>query len=189
MGQQQLVDHRATRPRTVLGHADERVVAALREVLEAGRERDAGAASGVHRDDGVVERPELIIALDAATRTLCATVPRMKGTRSVDAAQLLAQMVVPAPMRPGWAEVLAMDHSVVPCERLLSVDARLAGAAARPVIAPQTIAVDQGKVFVSSSFIAACESLGIPVQPAPPGNGPAKGHVERSFSSINTLFV
>jgi hypothetical protein len=49
--------------------------------------------------------------------------------------------------------------------------------------------VDQGNVFISSSFIAACESLGISVQPAPQGNGPAKGHVERTFSSINTLFV
>lgn len=129
------------------------------------------------------------IALDVATRTICAAVLRAKGTRSVDAAQLLAQMMVPAPMRPGWAEALAMEHSVAPYERLLSVDARLEGAAARPVITPQTIVVDQGNVFISSSFIAACESLGISVQPAPPGNGPAKGHVERTFSSINTLFV
>ncbi|WP_333779068.1 Mu transposase C-terminal domain-containing protein [Streptomyces sp. IBSBF 3136] len=263
-----LVDHRATRPRSTLGRADERVVAALREVLETGRERSSGTlgrlrvytgrllaerygegvvplppaatfnrlvhalADGrgllgsarqrrwrsarpappfvpttvmapgelvmldstvldafVVLDDGVVERPELTIALDVATRTICAAVLRAKGTRSVDAAQLLAQMVVPAPMRPGWVEALAMEHSVVPYERLLSVDARLEGAAARPVIIPQTVVVDQGKVFVSSSFIAACESLGISVQPAPPGNGPAKGHVERTFSSINTLFV
>jgi hypothetical protein len=263
-----LVDHRATRPRSVLGRADERVVAALREVLEAGRERSSGTlgrlrvyterllaeqygdgvvplpssatfnrlvhalADGrglldsarqrrwrsarpaapfvpttvmapgelvmmdstvldafVVLDDGVVERPELTIALDVATRTICAAVLRAKGTRSVDAAQLLAQMMVPAPIRPGWAEALAMEHSVVPYERLLSRDARLEGAAARPVITPQTIVVDQGNVFISSSFIAACESLGISVQPTPPGNGPAKGHVERTFSSINTLFV
>ncbi|MET9418766.1 transposase [Streptomyces klenkii] len=263
-----LVDHRATRPQSALGRTDERVVTALREVLEAGRERsrgtlgrlrvyterllderhgvgvvplpssatfnrlvhalaDGGGLLGSARqrrwrsarpappfvpttvmapgelvmmdstvldafvvlDDGVVERPELTIALDVATRTICAAVLRAKGTRSVDAAQLLAQMMVPAPMRPGWAEGLAMEHSVVPYERLLSVDARLEGAAARPVITPQTIVVDQGNVFISSSFIAACESLGISVQPAPPGNGPAKGHVERTFSSINTLFV
>ncbi|MFJ4246474.1 hypothetical protein ACIP17_38460 [Streptomyces iakyrus] len=205
-----LVDHRATRPRSLLGRADERVVAALREVLEAGRERSSGTlgrlrvyterllaerygegvvplpssatfnrlvhalADGrgllgsarqrrwrsarpappfvpttvmtpgelemmdstvldafVVLDDGVVERPELTIALDVATRTICAAVLRAKGTRSVDAAQLLAQMMVPAPMRPGWAEALAMEHSVVPYERLLSVDARLEGAAAR----------------------------------------------------------
>ncbi|GGW96588.1 hypothetical protein GCM10010297_18090 [Streptomyces malachitofuscus] len=37
-----LVDHRATRPRSVLGRVDERVVAALREVLGAGRGRSSG---------------------------------------------------------------------------------------------------------------------------------------------------
>jgi hypothetical protein len=263
-----LVDQRAARPRSALGRADERVVAALLEVLEAGQERSSGtlgrlrvyterllaeqhgdgvvplpSAATFNRlvhaladgrgllgsarqrrwrsarpappfvpttvmapgelvmmdstvldafvvlDDGVVERPELTIALDVATRSICAAVLCAKGTRSVDAAQLLAQMMVPAPMQPGWAEALAMEHSVVPYERLLSRDARLEGAAARPVITPQTIVVDQGNVFVSSSFIAACESLGISVQPTPPRNGPAKGHVERTFSSINTLFV
>ncbi|MFD5390791.1 Mu transposase C-terminal domain-containing protein [Streptomyces sp. NPDC127074] len=263
-----LVDHRATRPRTALGRADERLVAAMQEALEAQRERSDGTlqrlrvytervlaerhgdgvvplpssaafnrlvhalADGrrlmgsarqrrwrsarpappfvpttvmapgelvmmdstvldvfVVLDEGVVERPELTIALDVATRSICAAVLRPKGTRSVDAAQLLAQMMVPAPMRPAWPEALAMEASVIPYERLLSVDARLEGAAARPVIIPQTIVVDQGSVFVSSSFIAACESLGISVQPAPPGNGPAKGHVERTFSSIKTLFV
>ncbi|GGS15052.1 hypothetical protein GCM10010236_81360 [Streptomyces eurythermus] len=47
-----LVDHRATRPRTALGRADERVVAALRGGAggRAGAlQRDAGTASGVHR--------------------------------------------------------------------------------------------------------------------------------------------
>ncbi|GHF26166.1 hypothetical protein GCM10018789_64930 [Streptomyces werraensis] len=149
-----LVDHRATRPRTALGRANERVVAA-REVLEAGRERSSGTlgrlrvhterllaeqygqgvvplpssatfnrlahalADGrglldsarqrrwrsarpappfvpttvmapgelvmtdstvldafVVLDDGVVERPELTIALDVATRTIRAAVLR-----------------------------------------------------------------------------------------------------------------
>ncbi|WP_329167881.1 hypothetical protein OG939_35705 [Streptomyces sp. NBC_01685] len=36
------MDQRAARPRSALGRADERVVAALREVLEAGQERSSG---------------------------------------------------------------------------------------------------------------------------------------------------
>ncbi|MGW0649430.1 transposase [Streptomyces umbrinus] len=263
-----LVDGRAKRPYRAYGQADERVVAALDEVLEAGRERSDGTLTrlrvyterlleqrhgpgvvalpsvsvfnrlvrtlaeerGVQGsarqrrwraarpavpfqslsvmvpgevvmvdstlldafvvlDDGVVERPELTIALDVATRSICAASLRPRGTRSVDAAELLAQMMVPAPMRPGWPQALAMQHSVIPYERLLSVDTRLAGAAARPVIVPQTVVVDQGRVFVSSSFVAACASLGISVQPTPPGAPAAKGQVERTFSSINTLFV
>ncbi|MCI3150433.1 hypothetical protein ELQ39_01360 [Streptomyces sp. GB4-14] len=262
-----LVDHRATRPRTALGRANERVVAA-REVLEAGRERSSGTlgrlrvhterllaeqygqgvvplpssatfnrlahalADGrglldsarqrrwrsarpappfvpttvmapgelvmtdstvldafVVLDDGVVERPELTIALDVATRTTARPCCARKEARSVDAAQLPAQMTVPAPMRPGWAEALAMETPGGAVRAAAERGCPLEGAAARPVITPQTILVGQGKVFISSSFIAACESLGMCVQPAPPGNGPAKEHVERTFSSINTLFV
>lgn len=84
-----------------------------------------------------------------ATRSICASVVRPKGTRSVDAAVLLAQMMVPASMRPGWREELAMEWSVIPYERLPSVDARCEGTAARPVITPQTIVVDQDNVFIS----------------------------------------
>ncbi|MFI6155161.1 transposase [Kitasatospora sp. NPDC051170] len=139
-------------------------------------------------DNGVEERAELTIALDVATRSICAAVLRPKGTRSVDAAVLLAQMLVPARMRPHWPEAFSMEQSVIPYERLVSVDERLRGVAARPVITPRTVVVDQDNVFVSASFVAACESLGITMQPTPPANGPAKGHVERAFGSIGTLF-
>ena len=52
-------------------------------------------------DDGVVARPELTIAVDVATRTICAALLRPAGTKGVDAAVLLARMLVPEPMRPG----------------------------------------------------------------------------------------
>ncbi|MFD0142881.1 MULTISPECIES: hypothetical protein [unclassified Streptomyces] len=135
--------------------------------------------------DGVIGRPELTIAIDVATRAICAAVLRPPGSSTVDAAVLLAEMVAPMRMRPGWDAVLSMQRSVVPYERLLSLDERLEEAAARPVIVPETVIVDQGRVFVSASFLAACETLGVSLQPVPPANGPAKGHVERSFKSIN----
>jgi hypothetical protein len=53
-------------------------------------------------DDGVTGRPELTITLDVATRTICAAVLRPEGTKAMDAAVLLARMLVPEPMRPGW---------------------------------------------------------------------------------------
>ena len=139
-------------------------------------------------DDGVVGRLELSVALDVATRSICAAVLRPAGTRSVDAAMLLAQMVAPMAMRPGWDEALSMRRSVIPYERLVVLDARLEGAAARPVIMPEMIVVDQGRVYVSETFVRACGSLGVSVQPAPPGNGPAKGNVERTFRSIGSGF-
>jgi transposase InsO family protein len=139
-------------------------------------------------DDGVTGRVELSIAVDVATRTICAAILRPAGTKAVDAALLLARTLVPEPMRPGWAEALRMSASLIPHQRLMSIDARLEHAAAKPVIVPDTIVVDRGKVFISQTFIAACRTLGISVQPARPTTPTDKGVVERTFASINTLF-
>jgi transposase InsO family protein len=106
----------------------------------------------------------------------------------VDAALLLAKMLVPEPLRPGWSDALAMSATLIPHRRLLDVDARLEQAAAKPVIVPETIGIDHGKVFVSDTFLTACRSLGISVQPSRPATPTDKGIVERTFSSINTLF-
>ncbi|MEW2160103.1 transposase [Streptomyces sp. NPDC007189] len=140
-------------------------------------------------EDGRTGRLELTMAMDVATRSITAAVLRPRGTKAVDAAVLLAQTVVPEPLRPAWPEVLAMASSVIPYERLLSIDARMQGAAARPVIFPSTVVIDQGKVFISQCFLAAAEHLGISVQPCPPASAPAKGHVERGFGSVGTLFA
>jgi transposase InsO family protein len=139
-------------------------------------------------DDGVTGRPELTIAVDVATRTIAAAVLRPEGTKAVDAAVLLARMLVPEPMRPGWDPALSMARSALPHGRLAAVDERLALAAARPVIVPETIVADHGKVFVSETFLSACRTLGISVQPARPYTPTDKGIVERTFSSVNTLF-
>ncbi|MBY8844581.1 transposase [Streptomyces sp. SP2-10] len=138
-------------------------------------------------DDGVVGRLELTTALCVATRGLWGVL-RPAGSKLTDISVLLAQMMTPLVMRPGWADCLSMAASVVPHERLVAVDERLKDAAARPVIMPETVVVDQGKVFVSPATRAACESLGISLQPVPPANGPAKAHGERGFGSINSLF-
>jgi transposase InsO family protein len=106
------------------------------------------------------------MAIDVASRTICAAVLRPVAAKAVDAALLLARMLVPEPLRPGWADALAMAHSRLPHARLLSLDARLAQAAAKPVIIPDTIVVDHGKVFCSEAFLRACALLGISVQPA-----------------------
>lgn len=94
-------------------------------------------------DDGSLGRPELTIALDVATRSILAAVLRPEGTKAVDAAGLLAEMAVPHPARPGWPGALSLAYAAVPYERLLSLDERLQGAAARPVVVPETIVVDR----------------------------------------------
>jgi transposase InsO family protein len=139
-------------------------------------------------DDGVVGRPELTKVVDVATRTICAAVLRPEDTRAVDAALLLARMLVPEPLRPGWSQALAASASRLPHDRLVSIDARFELAAAKPVIVPETIVIDHGAAFISEVFTRACQTLGISVQPAHPGTPTDKGTVERTFESINTLF-
>ena len=138
-------------------------------------------------DDGVPGRVDLTGMIDVATRTVSAAVLR-PTTRSVDASVLLARSLTPEPMRPGWAEALSMAHSVLPYERLLSVDERLEHAAAKPVIIPDTIVIDHGSVFISSNFRASCRHLGITIQPAHLASGAEKPHIERAFGSLGSLF-
>ena len=138
-------------------------------------------------DEGVPGRVELTGMADLATRTIAAAVLR-PTTKSVDASLLLARAVTPEPMRPGWADALAMSRSVLPHQRLVALDQRLEHAAARPVIVPETIVCDQGKVFISENFRAACASLGISCQPAHPGTPTDKPHIERQLGSVATLF-
>jgi transposase InsO family protein len=139
-------------------------------------------------DDGIGRRMELIAAVDIATRTICAAVLRPKGAKAVDASLLLARMLVPEPMRPGWDRAAAMTASRLPHRSLEEIDARMAGAAARPVIAPEEIGCDRGKVYLSEAFTAACRHLGISLQPSRPRTSPDNAVIERTFLSINTLF-
>ncbi|MGV9387422.1 transposase [Nonomuraea sp. NPDC003707] len=142
----------------------------------------------VRLDDGVVGRVELTGMVDLATRTITAAVLR-PTTTSVDASLLLARTVTPELMRPGWSEALSMARSVLPHRRLLELDERLAHAAARPVIVPETIVCDRGKVFVSNNFRTACASLGINFQPAHQDTPTDKPHIEKTLGSVSTMFA
>ncbi|MFF5485731.1 Mu transposase C-terminal domain-containing protein [Streptomyces virginiae] len=139
-------------------------------------------------DSGLTVRADLTIAVDVATRTICAAVLRPVGTKAVDASLLLARMLVPEPMRPGWSQSLRMAASRMPHRRLLDADTRMKQAAAKPVIVPDTVVIDGGKVFISDTFIRACDRLGVSVQRSRPRTPTDKAIVEATFSAINTLF-
>ncbi|WP_207767602.1 Mu transposase C-terminal domain-containing protein [Arthrobacter glacialis] len=70
-----------------------------------------------------------------------------------------------------------------------SIDERLAGAAAKPVIVPETIVCDHGKAYLSNTFKSACRSQGINLQPAHPDTPTDKPVIERTLQSIGTLFA
>ncbi|MFF5985392.1 integrase [Streptomyces olindensis] len=164
-------------------------------------------------DDGQPARVELTCAVCVATRSIIAAVvrpkqprrqgkrrkggqgglvgaPRRRGraTKAVDACELLAQALVPAPMRPGFDAAVHASASTLPYEELAAVDARFAQAAARPVIIPDLIVIDHGTVFAGRTFFDACEYLGISVRPARKRTGQDKSIVERTFGSIKSMF-
>lgn len=138
-------------------------------------------------DDGVPGRVELTGMVDLATRSVTAAV-LAPTTKSVDASLLLARTVTPEPMRPGWPDALRLSRSVLAHRHLVEIDERLSQAVARPVIVPDTIVCDRGKVFVSANFRSACRSLGISLQPAHPRTPTGKPHIERTIESVGTLF-
>lgn len=140
--------------------------------------------------DGTTGRPELTTMIDLATRTLSAAVLFPEATTGLDVAALvLARSLTPLPMQPGWRKELALSRSVLPAGMIES-DADLHDhLAALPLIYPETITIDRGKVYTGSVFQTACERLQISVIPAPPGTPTAKPHIERQFRAVHDGFV
>ncbi|MFH9471807.1 integrase [Streptomyces clavifer] len=154
-------------------------------------------------DDGQIISVELTIAIDVATRSIVGAliVPKRfrrgagagrwlggRATRSFDTVQVVAQSTAPLPVRPGWSPETFMDGSDLPFEELLAADERFAGAAARPVIKPETLVVDHGSPFVSADFTRSCNSLGIEVREARLRTPVDKAIVERAMLAIKTGF-
>ncbi|MFI0108028.1 Mu transposase C-terminal domain-containing protein [Streptomyces parvus] len=142
----------------------------------------------VRLDDGIAEKVELTALVDIASRSITAAVLR-PTTKAADASALLARSIAPETMRPGWSEALRMSRSVLPHRRLLALDERLEHAAAKPVIVPETIVCDHGKVFVSHNFRASCRFLGVTLQPTHKASPFEKGVIEKTLGSVATLFA
>ncbi|MEV5451757.1 Mu transposase C-terminal domain-containing protein [Streptomyces sp. NPDC052535] len=142
----------------------------------------------VRLDDGIAEKVELTALVDIASRSITAAVLR-PTTKAADVSALLARSITPETMRPGWPQALRMSRSVLPHRRLLALDERLEQAAARPVIVPETIVCDHGKVFISHNFRASCRFLGVSLQPTHKASPFEKGVIEKTLGSVATLFA
>lgn len=136
--------------------------------------------------DGTTGRPELTTMIDVATMTPTAAILFPESTKGIDVAALvLARSLTPLPMQPGWHEELALSRSVLPADMIEPDETLHAAIAARPLIYPETITIDRGKVYTGSVFQLACERLQISVIPAPPGTPTAKPHIERQFGAVH----
>ncbi|MER8186976.1 transposase [Kitasatospora sp. NPDC094015] len=133
-------------------------------------------------------RVELTIAIDVATRSILAWRLTPEGTKAIDIGLLLADVMTPEPMRPAWAEALRYQVLRIPYDRKLTIDERLAEAAARPVVYPETLLYDHGKPYKSDVVQRACYRWRIDLQDARKLKPTDKPHVERLFGTIRQQF-
>lgn len=139
--------------------------------------------------DGSSGRVDLTVAFDVATRTICAAILSPVAAKAVDAALLLARAMTPLPAQPGWADAVRFSLSLLPQGSLESPETLVAELRDRPIVPIESVTIDRGKVFVSTTFLTACERLQISVVKAAPRTPTDKPHVERLFGSINSLFT
>ena len=139
--------------------------------------------------NGDCVRPTITIMVDVATRSIIAATIRITAAKGYDHALLLGQALVPYPNKPDRSTTRTLVSIARPDHPLLSPEAKYRAESARPMISPRRIHMDNGKDFLSVVFHSACAQFGIDVSLAPIANGSAKGIVERTFESINSLFM
>jgi len=143
----------------------------------------------VRTEKGECVRPTLTLMVDVATRSILAATIRIIGAKGYDHVLLLGQALVPYANKPDRSATRTLVSMRNPEFALLSPEAKYRAESARPMISPRRIHMDNGKDFLSEVFHSACAKFGIDVSLAPIANGSAKGIVERTFQSINTLFL
>jgi putative transposase len=134
---------------------------------------------------------ELTIAIDLFTRSLVAWRFTPKGTKAVDAAFLLSDMIRPKFKGYDWAESTKFAYVGIPENIVVEVAGDSPGSplAAIPFIHPESVIVDRGRVFLSEAFSTACRHLGINLFIARPYTPTDKSHVERIFKTIRQSFI
>ncbi|WP_457070835.1 Mu transposase C-terminal domain-containing protein [Mycobacteroides abscessus] len=139
--------------------------------------------------DGGTGRVDLTVALDIATRIPCAAILRPVASKAIDAALLLARALTPLHAQPGWEGAVAFSRSILPAGMIADDEAIRAALISKPVIVPESVTVDRGKVYIGSTFLNACERLQISVTKAAPRTPTDKPHIERVFAAINSGFT
>ena len=137
-----------------------------------------------------VERPEMTILLEIRSRTPMAAVLRAGGTKSVDLVTLLARALTPYERRPqGARETRELVSAAWADPHGISQEELDRYRSMVPVIFPENITVDHGKIFTSTAFTEACERLGISIIECNPYTPTGKPHVEANFGSVAEQFA
>lgn len=142
----------------------------------------------VRTTSGAIERPTLTVMVDIATRSILASSIRLEA-KGVDHALLLAQSLTPPENRPDKSLFRAALRQQNPNVAFLDDVTRRQLELNRPFIRPRSVTTDLGKDFTSDVYLAALERHGIDALQSAPHTPTDKAIVERTFGSINTLFL
>jgi transposase InsO family protein len=130
---------------------------------------------------------ELTVGIDLYTRCVVGLRLTPVSTKSIDAASVVHQAFRP-PALPTAASGAAWPCHGVPSAVVVPVDKLAADSAVlgsgMPPLAPETLVVDHGKIYVSEHLSSACARLGISIQPARPYTPTDKAAVERFFRTL-----
>ncbi|MFF2375098.1 helix-turn-helix domain-containing protein [Streptomyces xiamenensis] len=126
---------------------------------------------------------ELSVGMDWYTRCITGIRLTPVSTKAVDVAAVLFESFRPRPAGRNWPRYALWPEHGIP--RIALVDVAVEGVGlASPPIAPETLVVDHGKVYVSDHLSSVCRRMGISIQPARLRTGRDKGPVERFFRTL-----
>jgi putative transposase len=123
---------------------------------------------------------QLTIAQDLFSRCIVGLRVTPVSTKAVDVAGVLYQAVVPQQAPDSWPAEACWPYHGLPQQLVFDEGQRLT----TPVCAPETLIVDNGKVFVSAHVLSVCTRLGISIQPAQPYKPTDKPTCERFFRTL-----
>jgi transposase InsO family protein len=129
---------------------------------------------------------ELSVAMDWYTRCILGTRLTPVSTKAVDAAAVLFQGYRPPPVQAHWPKEAVWPEHGIPRSVLIdpaAIDGPMARAAG-PALAPETVVIDHGKIYVSEHLRSVCARMGISIQPVRLRTGRDKGPVERFFRTL-----
>ncbi|MFD8970567.1 helix-turn-helix domain-containing protein [Streptomyces sp. NPDC059568] len=126
---------------------------------------------------------ELSVGMDWYTRCITGVRVAPVSTKAVDVAAVLFESFRPRPFNARWPGGAVWPEHGIPRTALVDVAVEGVGLASPP-IAPETLVVDHGKVYVSDHLSSVCRRMGISIQPARLRTGRDKGPVERFFRTL-----
>lgn len=137
-------------------------------------------------------RVDLTVAIDLYTRCIVGMTLSPVSTKSVDIATVLYDAITPRAVPDRWPSTArwpyhGMPETVVANGDFVQRPREEPVFVAGPTVAPETILIDHGKVYISSHVESVCKRLGVSIQLARPYTGSDKGPVERFFRSVETL--